>query len=268
MILAMFVFISSASQTFTLSNIGGGNLQIREITLANSYSDFTIENDNCSNVSLAASETCTVDILFVPDYAGEESNTLIIPSYSLQSPFNVSLMGAAIESGITVKPSHYEYGTLSVGESSLKTFTVSNDGDTDIQIEEISISGDNSGEFGKQNDACSGNVLTSVGSCTVDVVFFPTSEGAKEASLSISFNGVGSPVNVLLTGKGDNSQASSMRIKKGIILKKKNKSGKDKIKLIFKNCSQLKEAMNTILDFGQNNFVLLQAVVMAVKSAL
>ena len=103
--------------------------------------------------------------------------------------------------GITPSPLSYNFGSVLVGSSSApQTFTVTNTGTANLVIGAISITGANPGDFGKQNDLCSGQTMTPSLSCTVQAVFSPTSAGGKSANLSIPSNAPGSPTFVPLSG--------------------------------------------------------------------
>lgn len=105
---------------------------------------------------------------------------------------------------IEISPTSHDFGTVNVGSTSeAQTFTVSNTGDADLVISTITLTGTDAFEFGIQNDNCSGQTIAPSESCTVDVVFSPTSEGSKNADLSIPSNDPYTPtLDVPLTGTG------------------------------------------------------------------
>ncbi len=105
---------------------------------------------------------------------------------------------------ISVLPMSHNFGSVTVGStSSAQTFTISNTGTADLDIGTIALTGTNAFEFSKRNDTCSGQTVASNGNCTFDVVFSPTSAGAKSANLVIPSNDYEKPiVNVSLIGTG------------------------------------------------------------------
>lgn len=105
---------------------------------------------------------------------------------------------------ISVNPNAKDFGNITVGNTSAaQIFTISNTGTADLFIDTIAVTGANQGEFGKQNDNCSGQTVAASGSCTVKVVFSPTSAGLKNATLSISSSDPDTPsLNVPLSGTG------------------------------------------------------------------
>lgn len=108
---------------------------------------------------------------------------------------------------------------MSIGfDSEPQTFTISNTTLGNVAIDSVSLTGTNPSDFIIHNDNCSGQTLAPAGTCTVQVVFLPTSAGQKTANLSIHY---GDPdtatLDVPLSGTGvllfiwyvDNTVASS-----------------------------------------------------------
>ena len=65
-------------------------------------------------------------------------------------------------SDISVSPVSYDFGNVTVGNTSTtQSFTVSNNGDADLVVSTISLTGTNATEFTLQNDLCSGQTRRS-----------------------------------------------------------------------------------------------------------
>lgn len=92
---------SSAPQTFTLANMGDGDLDIGIITLTGpDASEFTIQNDTCSEQVIPPTESCTLEVVFSPTGPGAKAATLTIPSNDLATPtFDVELSGSGSRGG-------------------------------------------------------------------------------------------------------------------------------------------------------------------------
>jgi hypothetical protein len=124
--------------------------------------------------------------------AGEEG--ILLQSDSLPSP------------QISVSPSSLDFGKINVDHSSSEDLTISNSGSADLRIGQLAISGANFSNFILQNDRCSGTTLPPSQSCTVQVVFSPSSTGSKDALLSIPSNDPDTPTaTVPLNGSGSSS---------------------------------------------------------------
>ena len=200
---------TSVSRTFTISNIRDANLVIGTISITGTdTSEFCIENDNCSEQTIAPSDTCTVDVVFSPTSAGSKSANLSIPSNDPDTPtLTVPLSGtgtAPSQPNISVSPTSHDFGSVNVGSTSAaQAFTATNTGDADLVLGTLSITGADASEFGIQNDNCSGQTVAPSGTCIVNVVFSPTSTEVKSANLSISSNDPDTPtLNMALSGTG------------------------------------------------------------------
>lgn len=107
---------------------------------------------------------------------------------------------------ISVVPAIYDFGgEVVVNGSVAQSFTINNNGTADLLLGSISINGANATEFSLQNDTGSGQTVPPGESRTLEVVFAPTSPGAKEASLNIQSNDPDQPEIILpLSGTGVN----------------------------------------------------------------
>ena len=103
---------------------------------------------------------------------------------------------------VSVSPDTYDYGTVSIGEPIIATFTVTNKSTSSVFISELSIEGTNANDFTITEG---GNVPAEVlvdAEYYITVQFSPTAEGLLEASLFISHDSEGSPMEVKLSGSG------------------------------------------------------------------
>lgn len=199
----------SGTQRFTVTSYGQSACTVSTLSLTGANAaEFAIVSgtDTCSGRSLLTGETCSVDIAFAPSAAGDKSAVLNIASNSADNTnFTVALSGYATASALWTAPSGYSYGSLVVGFSIPKIFTVTNSGSTGVHIGTPTITGSASGEFikgtGPGDDTCSGVTLSSGTSCKITVSFAPTWAGSKSASLNIPSDDARTPnLVVALTG--------------------------------------------------------------------
>jgi len=101
---------------------------------------------------------------------------------------------------ISVSPTFYDFGSVNVGSSKSKIFTISNIGEEKITINQISLTGNNSSEFSIIEDNCSGKYIYPGSSLTFKVRFSPFSYGDKSAVVLIYYND--SEFTVPLQGNG------------------------------------------------------------------
>jgi len=108
----------------------------------------------------------------------------------------------APEPDISVLPASVVSGEVSVCSSKTDSVTISNGGTAELDIVGVSISGTNAAEF-SLSGSCAGQTLTASGTCTLMVIFSPTSVGAKNAALSIQSNDPDTPqIQIPLSGSG------------------------------------------------------------------
>lgn len=101
----------------------------------------------------------------------------------------------------SVTPSNIDFSTVVAGAmSGSQTINLSDPGSATLSISSIGITGANSSDFSQTNN-CGTDVATGT-SCTISVIFSPTSTGTMSASVSITDNASNSPQAVSLTGTG------------------------------------------------------------------
>ena len=101
---------------------------------------------------------------------------------------------------ISLNPDLINYGNVLVNGSSTKQVTVSNIGTATIAVSSVNLSGANKSEFSQTNNC---TTILSDASCTVSVIFSPTSADAKSAALVFVSNDPETPsINLPLIGTG------------------------------------------------------------------
>ena len=124
----------------------------------------------------------------------------------LQDAFVAELSPAAAQ-GVFATPSPLSFGNQPKGTtSSPQTVTLTNNTQAAITItgSGFTITGTNAGDFKIQTNNCpaAGSTLAAGSSCTLMIVFTPSTTSSETATLSIFDSGTGSPQTVMLTGTG------------------------------------------------------------------
>ncbi len=101
---------------------------------------------------------------------------------------------------IFVSPFYLDFGRVNLERTVTQTLLISSSGNTDLLIGTIRLSESLQGEFSIQNDNCSGRTIIPSGSCTLDIIFSPTSLGLKSGSLTIPSNAIDTPTSYLSIG--------------------------------------------------------------------
>jgi|GEM_PF-1553646 len=116
----------------------------------------------------------------------------------------VEIVEAEPEPNTLGGPSEVDFGTVVTGDSDTEQVTVTNlgdDGDSDITIDDVSVSGDDAFSA----EAASQTTLAPGESADIPVTFSPSSVDAMSATLEVSHSGSNSPLTVSLSGEGTSS---------------------------------------------------------------
>jgi hypothetical protein len=189
----------SPDQTFTVSNLGNVAFSITEISISGD-SDFSIQSEETS-FTLDPGQTQDILVRFAPESMGEKTGTLCIAnSVDVQTPLEIMLQGNGIMPDIVVEPASWDGGDVLVGEYSDQAFTVSNPGNSLLDVTAVNLTGDN--DFSIQNGGESFN-LNPGETHNIVIRFAPVSFGAKSATLRITNNvDDKNPLDVMLQGNG------------------------------------------------------------------
>lgn len=203
-----------AQKAVTLTNSGSTALNISSISVTGANpGDFQIASKTCGT-SLGASSSCTVNITFGPLSSGTRTATLSFSDSATNSPQSVSLsgLGTGGSGTVTISPASLAFGSVNVGTTSAaKTTTLTNGGSSTITINNIAVTGTNSGDFLIASKTC-GSSLAKSASCTISVTFKPTTTGSRAATLTVSDTSSNSPQTAALTGTGGSTSSGSVSV--------------------------------------------------------
>jgi hypothetical protein len=130
---------------------------------------------------------------------------VILSSFSL---FLLSFPSrASAQAAVSLSPTTLNLGYVTDGQSSQpKNVTLTNTGNATLKITLISITGANPQDFSETNSC--GTHVNAAAKCTIAVIFKPTRNGTRTATLTIADNASGSPQSVPLTGTAQTSPVS------------------------------------------------------------
>ncbi|MEA1922676.1 MAG: DUF1566 domain-containing protein, partial [Pseudomonadota bacterium] len=104
---------------------------------------------------------------------------------------------------ISVTPLSFAFGEVEIATNAELNLSITNDGDADLVISSIPISGTDAALFSLSGDSCAGQTITPGNNCQMTVTFSPDSVGSKAAVLTINSNDPDeAQVQVPLTGTG------------------------------------------------------------------
>jgi len=198
------VNLSSAATTVTVTSNGTAPATLAAALSGTNANQFVLVN-NCGTTPLVPPATCTLTVSFRPTSSGNKVATLTVTPTG-GTARTVTLTGTGIVGTLALSPTTTQgFGNLAVGSTSAaKAITLTNSSTTASVAmipsgTVISFTGTNQTQFAQTNDCPA--VLAPRGTCTISVVFKPTSTGSKSASLRVAPTGVTART-VALTGTG------------------------------------------------------------------
>lgn len=143
---------------------------------------------------------------------GDGTTTSSTTPVQVKGPGGVGILNLKGSTAIAVNLASANFGTVIEGQSSTpRSLQISNIGDTDLLLGALALSSPDLSEFTTQNDSCSGQTLTPVASCTVELLFQPGTPGAKTATVTIPSNDLVNPALVIpLSGTAVANQDSDL----------------------------------------------------------
>lgn len=181
---------SSAPGSFTITNIG--QQTSGPLSLSSTNAVFAVQGGGtgeCVNgaTTLAQGASCTVRVVFSPTTVGDQS-ALIMFSADPGTSDALTVSGTGTPgAALSTTTTSLTYGLLMVGaSSSIQSFTISNTGPRNSGPLTVSS---NVADFVVQSGDpadCTAAPISASGSCTVRVVFTPTTVGARSGTISFS----------------------------------------------------------------------------------
>jgi hypothetical protein len=199
---------TSAPQVITLTNESGGStVSITSITIAGTNTtDF--EQTNTCGTSVLPLKSCTISVTFTPTATGARSATVSVADNAGSSPQTAALSGTGA-ANVTLTPAALTFTAQVLKTSSpAQILTLKNGGTTSLTISSVAISGTNATDF-SQTNTC-GTSVAGGASCTISVVFKPTSINHRVATLTVT-DGAGTQT-ASLSGTGTAASISPKKL--------------------------------------------------------
>lgn len=152
---------------------------------------FSLINPPAFPVSIApGAPPLMLTVRFAPTSTGQKSAFLVLTGNDPQhNPFNIPLSGTGVQPDIDVNPTALNFGTVAVGNDSVRSVSVTNVGVGPLIITDVSVVGPSASEFVPFNlPPLPITIAPGAGPVTLDVQFVPAGRGVKAAFLSIVSN--------------------------------------------------------------------------------
>ena len=195
---------STSEEIITIRNKGGSTLNIGAINLTGADKDqYTVDNSDCivAANTLNINETCDLTVSFAPSTVGIKNATLEILTSANTS--TVTLKGTVTNPVLSVQPSLNLVS--SINETIFESFTATNAGTGELIISSVIISGSDAAFFASGTDCIDANnqgiPIESGHTCVIGVVFTPTDNIDRTATLTLTSNDMETPTfSMNLTG--------------------------------------------------------------------
>ncbi|HLJ16746.1 MAG TPA: choice-of-anchor D domain-containing protein [Bryobacteraceae bacterium] len=170
--------VTSNPKFVTATNSGSTPLTFSSIAASGDFA----ETDNCTKAPLQPGTNCIIRITYTPSAPLPSSGAVTLTDSGSGSPQLILLKGeGAQQAQATLSGASLGFSNQSVGTSSAaQTLTLSNTGNATLNISSITATGD----FAETNNC--GAALSANANCLINVIFTPTTAGARTGVLTVT----------------------------------------------------------------------------------
>jgi Abnormal spindle-like microcephaly-assoc'd, ASPM-SPD-2-Hydin/Protein of unknown function (DUF1573) len=188
---------SSTTQSITLTSSGTTTVNLSQASV--SGSGFTMSGI-ATPMKLTAGQTATLTVKFTPEQAGNVTGGISLVSDAMNSPTLISLSGSGTAATVqlSVTPTSLNFGNVAVGATGIQTTTLTNTGNSSVDIAQITVSGGGFSTTGTMPPS----TLTGGQTATLSIAFSPTGASNFTGTVSVGSNATNSPATISLTGTG------------------------------------------------------------------
>jgi len=197
-------------QNVKFTNNTAGTLLLAPAELSGpDAASFQLVNDNCSSSFLGAVENCSLEVSFQPGARGEYSATLVLDPLG-EAPVEVPLSASAATGTPSANPSQLTFspipynppGSFEGENRETESLNVQNSSDFGTQLESVSITGPDAGDFAVEWGNCENDLLGPSNTCGMGIRFRPSAVGEETATLVVHSDSAAGPIVVPLSGVG------------------------------------------------------------------
>jgi hypothetical protein len=179
----------------TLTNNSTAAVTILSVAITPVGTESYAETNNCSPV-IPVGASCTIQVSYDPVSPGTKNAFVTVEDSA--GTQTVALLGMAAPSSITFSQPSLAFGSSTVGVTTTKPVTLTNNSKTAVSISNIAVTPPGSKSF-TENNNCPLTIAAG-GQCTIQVIFDPQSAGAKDEFVTV-VDGIGTQT-LPLTGTG------------------------------------------------------------------
>jgi hypothetical protein len=132
---------ASATQSFTVTNIGDGALDVRDIAIATGGDAFAVLGSDFT-FTLAPDETRAFEVRYTPPDGADHFGAIQVASNDADGDNStVDLLGIGLAPDILVEPSALSWTGVARGDVAVQSFTVTNVGGAPLTVSDIVLDG-------------------------------------------------------------------------------------------------------------------------------
>jgi hypothetical protein len=183
-----------------IKNTGKKDLYIYSVSIVGSDpSSYSYTSGDCFGSAIAPKGVCHITVSVVTGYYGPDPARLDIAANIKGGVKMVPLSANAIKPKIVASPMAVSFGTTVALSPLAKTVRVKNVGITALEINDIKVTDDTSGDFTVDSASVSACTPLHLNEhCDISLTFSPTTTGKKQANLRINTNDPQKPEKVLV----------------------------------------------------------------------
>lgn len=189
---------SARTQNVSITNSGNASVTLNG--LVSSGKDISVSGLTIP-VTLTPSQSVNMAVKFAPSASENVSGNVTLTDAQGNSTV-VPVSGSGVQGNLTLTPSSFAFGNVSVGSSNSQTVQLGNNGNGVLTVSQISVTG---AGFGVANVPGLPISLNPGQTSSFNVQFTPAAAGSVSGSLTITSDGTGSPAVLPLSGTGVSS---------------------------------------------------------------
>jgi hypothetical protein len=194
----------SATQSATLTNVGGSDLTVMSLTASG---DFSVSSLDCPTLptTVAVNALCTLQVIFNPVTTGVRTGTVTITDSN--GTQTIALSGTGTAPGVTLAPPNLNFGSVTLGSSAQLTANVNLDALTggSLMVTAVTVSGD----FSLVNQCTT--PIDPGDECGLSVTFVPAALGTRTGTAVVNYT-VGSGSGQLILALSGNGTSAGLAL--------------------------------------------------------
>jgi hypothetical protein len=189
------------SRSFTITNLGQGELSVASIALGATSASFTILTPpEDLSFRLSASESREIAVAFVPVQANQTLGEAIVTSNDMDAKkVPVELAGNGLVPDLVIDPNPFDMGSLPIGCTALRSLNLTNVGPEALTVESIHLCGR---DFRLATSPSVPFTLAPAETSAVEVAFAPEAENRLAATLTVTSDAPDGTDVAALSGSG------------------------------------------------------------------